>query len=625
MIKINFIVPYASLHELVKKILEEHPQRELLTYSIIPKRVDELDKKDFDADIVIARGLTANYLKTLDVPLIDMTITGFDITVALYTCIKQYNPSNIAVIGPSNTIYGIEEIKNILPCRIESYFIDDSELVGKTIERALADGTDAIIAGLTVYNYCSERNIPCILIETGPKTIRQAIDEAIRSVILMKKEQERTDRFKCIMDYSMEGIISIDHFGKITVANTFATRVFPQLEQIDRISLTIDKILPQLNVMSVIQNEGKILGELLPIKDRIFTINCVPAGDAGAIVTFATVSKIQEIEGKIRSKLHKKGLTAKYTFENIIGTEKSIVEAKQIAQKFSKVDSNIFIYGETGTGKELFVQSIHNESRRRNEPFVAINCAALSEDLLESELFGYEEGAFTGAIKGGKAGLFELAHNGTIFLDEIGDISLKMQSRLLRVLQEREIMRIGHGRVIPINIRIITASNKDLKTLVSEGKFRQDLYYRLNILQLSLPPLRERKQDILELCRHFIQMNQTLKHLPITSFTPDAQRLLIEHSWPGNIRELSNFCERLCVLAEDEVIDAGIVELCIDQTKKSDSKEADTHILASQAAKHERDTIIQALATCPTKREAANLLGIDPSTLWRKIKKYGLV
>ena len=624
MIKINFIVPYASLQVMVKDILEQHPQREMIEYNIIPKTVDKIDQRDLDADIVIARGLTAQHVKTLTVPVIDLAVTGFDITIALHTCMQKYNPSKIAVVGPINTVYGIEEIKDVFPCKLESYLLDDSEKVKETVSRVLSDGAEAIIAGLAVYIYCIDHNIACTLIETGQKTIRQAIDEAIRSVIFMKKEQERTDRFKSIMDYSMEGIISVNHESLVTVANAFALRVFPQLENLEHSQIRIDQLFSQIQVSSVIKEGCKVLGELIVIKDRTYTINCVPSGDTGAVVTFSTVSKIQELEGRIRSKLHKKGLTAKYTFVDIIGTDKNIVHAKTMAQKYSRVDSNIFILGETGTGKELFAQSIHNESDRRNEPFVAINCAALAEDLLESELFGYEEGAFTGAVKGGKVGLFELAHNGTIFLDEIGDISLKMQSRLLRVIQEREIMRIGHGRVIPINIRIIAASNKNLRNLVSDGQFREDLYYRLNILQLTIPPLRERKKDIIELCNFFIQVNEPGGISTNKVLTPTAQDRLIEYNWPGNIRELSNFCERLSVLSDEDTIDTDIVDICIDQSPTELNEREAKGVLSFQNAKHECEMIVNALSLCKTKREVADLLGINPSTLWRKIKKYDL-
>ena len=275
-------------------------------------------------------------------------------------------------------------------------------------------------------------------------------------------------RFKGIMDYSFEGILSVNREGLITTANNYAKKVFDGLED-EEACILASTLLPELNIKKVLAGESKILGELVRIKKNLYTVNCVSAGETGAVITFSNISKIQELEGQIRSKLHKKGLVAKYFFKDIIGSEHKILETVHTAKKFSRVDSNIFIFGETGTGKELFAQSIHNASLRHKQPFIAINCAALSEDLLESELFGYVDGAFTGASKGGKTGLFELAHKGTVFLDEIGDISPKLQSRLLRVLQEREIMRIGHDRVIPIDIRIISASNKNLRELVDKG------------------------------------------------------------------------------------------------------------------------------------------------------------
>lgn len=223
------------------------------------------------------------------------------------------------------------------------------------------------------------------------------------------------------------------------------------------------------------------------------------------MVAFQDVTRIQEMEGKFYRKIHLRGHVAKYTFDDILFQSSEIKRTIETAQRYSEVDSNILIIGETGTGKEIFAQSIHNHSNRKNNPFVAINCAALPENLLESELFGYAEGAFTGAMKGGKQGFFELAHRGTIFLDEIGEISPKMQSRSLRVLQEREIMRIGDDKVIPVDVRILSATNKDLMQMVKSNDFREDLYYRLSVLDLVLPPLRERREDIPLLVNAFIQ------------------------------------------------------------------------------------------------------------------------
>ena len=202
------------------------------------------------------------------------------------------------------------------------------------------------------------------------------------------------------------------------------------------------------------------------------------------------------MENIVRTNLMKRGHTSKYDFSNIIGKSKKITETKEIARKLARSNSTLLLIGESGTGKELFAHAIHKASNKQHGPFVAVNFAALPENLLESELFGYEEGAFTGARKGGHAGLFEQAHKGTIFLDEIGDASMKIQARLLRVLQEKEVLRIGGTKIIPIDVRIIAATNKNLEDLVSAGKFREDLFYRLKVLPIRIPPLRERKEDI---------------------------------------------------------------------------------------------------------------------------------
>ncbi len=623
LIRITFIVPYASMKGTVEEIFSQHPERSVISQSVIMRTFDEIDTLNLDTDIVIARGYSANRIKKLGIPLIDMTVTGFDITTALNSCINRYRPEKIAIIGPLNTVYGIDEIKNVFPCCIEGYQVDDPVYLPETIDRVMQEGAEAVIAGRTGYYLCRDRGINSIMIESGRKTILQAIDEAVRSIRLMRRERERSDRFKSIMDYSFEGILSIDREGAVAVANNHALKVFPALEKAKN-PLAVKKLLPQVDLSEVLRSGKKILGELVLIGKRMYTLNCAPAGDAGAVITFSNVTEIQEMEGKIRTKLHKKGLVAKYSFADIIGSGTAIGEAVRVARKFSQVESNIFIFGETGTGKELFAQSIHNDSRRRNQPFVAINCAALAEDLLESELFGYVDGAFTGASKGGKVGLFELAHRGTVFLDEIGDISPKLQSRLLRVLQEREIMRIGHDQVIPIDIRIISASNKDLKALVAEGKFREDLLYRLNVLKLTLPPLCARGRDIIDLCYHFIEQNRSRLHSGLRRLTPSAEQVILESGWPGNVRELYNFCERLCVLSEGDTADLKEVVSCMEQPAPSLRLQPQGISLAQVYETREKEAIEKALELSSSKKDAARLLGIDASTLWRKMKKHHL-
>ena len=245
-------------------------------------------------------------------------------------------------------------------------------------------------------------------------------------------------------------------------------------------------------------------------------------------------------------KLRAKGLTSRYNFEDIHTVSPVMIKCIDFAKKAARSDLTILITGESGTGKELLVQAIHSESRRRKQPFVAFNCAAVPESLMESELFGYTGGTFTGALKEGKMGLFEQANNGTIFLDEIGDMPFSMQAKLLRVLQEQQVMRIGSQTVTTINIRVITATNKDLREKIRIGQFREDLYYRLNVLPIMIPPLRERKEDVLFLLNYFLKQ----KHFDDFSIAPETCDILMKYKWPGNIRELNNVASYISFIAD---------------------------------------------------------------------------
>ncbi len=351
----------------------------------------------------------------------------------------------------------------------------------------------------------------------------------------------------------------------------------------------------------------------------------------GTVLTFQNVQNIQEMEGKIRKKIFNRGHVAKHNFEDIIGNSRKINDVKYIAKRFSKVDSNILIEGETGTGKELFAQSIHNYSSRSSGPFVAVNCAALPESLLESELFGYAEGAFTGAARGGKLGLFELAHKGTIFLDEISEISPKLQGRLLRVIQEKEIMRLGHDRIIPVDIRVISATNKDLHTMVKLGEFREDLYYRLDILKVKLPPLRERKEDIIEILEHFLHTYSLQNKMGKITLSNKARDILTCYGWPGNIRELKNVCERLVVLNLGHEVSENDVRLVLPNRNDSEGisrfgEEKDIGLkYAEQVKELEREKIKEVLEEVGhNKVKAAEVLCVSRTTLWRRMKELGI-
>ncbi|MGF7059842.1 sigma-54 interaction domain-containing protein [Brassicibacter mesophilus] len=320
----------------------------------------------------------------------------------------------------------------------------------------------------------------------------------------------------------------------------------------------------------------------------------------------------------------KKYQNAKYNFSDIIGNSNEIKRAKEVCKIAAQSSSNVLIFGETGTGKEVFSQSIHNASDRFSKPFVAINCAAIPQNLMESNFFGYEEGAFTGAKKGGAPGVFEQANGGTLFLDEISEMHLDLQSKILRVLQEREVTRIGSSKTVKLDIRVISASNKDLEALVKEGKFRQDLYYRLNVLDVHLPPLRYIKEDIP------LMVNDTIKNMNmifgkfVEGIDEEAMSIIVSYNWPGNVRELINCIEKTFnVIGNDKIIK---VEHLPRKLKEGySSQEVNENGLDDMLKDYEKEIIEKALKiNNGIKTKTSEYLKISTTSLWRKIKQYGI-
>jgi transcriptional regulator with PAS, ATPase and Fis domain len=496
------------------------------------------------------------------------------------------------------------------------------------IHRAVRRGAEAIVGGLMIYNFALGMGLPCTWIKSGEDAIKQAVDEAVRVGRIRETERERAEFFKIIMDYTHEGILAVNREGHVTACNRSAMGILGRERGV--IGAPAASVLPSASLARVLERGEEDLGVLEILGDTHLAANFVPikigGKTSGAVATFQNVSRIVEIEGKLRKKIYTKGHTAKYAFHDILGGGEGIKSVIRTAEKYSMVDANVLIYGETGTGKELFAHSIHLASSRAAGPFVAVNCAALPEHLLESELFGYVEGAFTGAMKGGKTGLFELAHEGTIFLDEVGEIPLTLQAKLLRVLQEREIMRIGHDRVIPVNLRIIAATNKDLKKLAAEGLFRQDILFRLDVLRINVPPLRVRREDIPLLARHFLSLYRARRGLPPVEISPRGMKVLEEYDWPGNVRELANLCERLSALEEGNAADAAAVEVLLDRRPGLPPRERSGSSPAPASAvlrirELEKEAVRSAVMRADGNfSRAARELGISRSTLWRKWK-----
>ncbi len=386
----------------------------------------------------------------------------------------------------------------------------------------------------------------------------------------LKKAKLCESYLAILLDIVNKGVLGIDSSGSIKIFNNLA-RTLLKFNGITMIRSNAFELFPFIPFKEVLERKQIVKDMVLPYEDTHLIVSIAPMAHSGKVVgAIATLKKYTDAEKEqdsIRAQIMDKGHTAKHNFNDIISVSKEMDRCKSIAKIMASSDSSVLITGETGTGKEMFAQSIHNCSPRRNQPFVALNCGALPESLMESELFGYEEGSFTGAKKGGKQGLFELAHNGTIFLDEIAEMPPYLQLKLLRVIQEREIMRIGGDRIIKINIRIIAATNQNLKKAVEEQRFRDDLYYRLNVLPLNIPPLRHRKDDILPLFNFF---KEKLKGR--FTLSEDAKEIIKNYNWNGNTRELRNVVEYLTFLDFDIVEAKDLPIRCTEVEKASISK-----------------------------------------------------
>ena len=477
----------------------------------------------------------------------------------------------------------------------------------------------------------------------------QDIKQAIQQVATGNQLQRTLDELRNMLNYSFEAICILDNDGRVTNYNKKMTDVFPTGGSREYASRYFYELVPAVTKEEIddILKKGKsYYSRIVDVKNLVGMLNITPnyTGEVidGAVVHFTTVQQIERMETQVNNEIYQKGHYAKYRFEDILGESESITKTKKLAERFSKYHSNILLYGESGCGKELFAQSIHNSSLRSEQPFVAINCGSLPTNLLESELFGYVEGAFTGAAKKGKKGLFEIANKGTIFLDEISEIDAQGQIRLLRVLEERTVMRVGDDKVVPVDVRVIAASNKNLLRLVKEGRFREDLYYRLNVLTLNIPPLRKRGNDIVLLAENFIK-KYGMRYNKYILLSTEAEQELLYYSWRGNVRQLRNFCERLVIVADDinitgtemreqlkavEMSSFDEKEGVVTEEKESDRPEEDIYESIESVdnlAMAEKISIMNALKKTEGNREkTAALLGISKSTLWRKMKEYKL-
>jgi len=632
--KIVLISPDEKLAEKARNVIAELGEKMEVYQGSLSEGV-KLAKQAVEngANIIVSRGATGNLIRrNLQIPVVNIENNGFDIIQAIYKAVKYSN--YIGIVGSENLLSAFERTIGIMEQIFSARIVRAVARTEKEVETEVTNlyniGIRVFIGGNAVIEAAKRYDCKGVLIESGKEAIIEAIRQAKYILEVQLREKENTELLKSIIDFAYDGIMAVDKKGYITVFNPIAQKItgIPAQKAIGRL---VDEVIENTRMRHVLKSGQAELSEIQQIGNVTIVTNRVPIvvdGEIlGAVATFQELEKFQRMENQIRKKLYLKGHVAKVRFENIIGKSKPILQAKEKAMQFAEVDSTVLIQGETGTGKELFAQSIHNASLRFDKPFIAVNCAALPENLLESELFGYVEGAFTGARKGGKAGLFELAHGGTIFLDEISEMSLKLQARFLRVIQEKEVVRIGDDRVIPVDVRIIAATNKELHNQVQKGEFREDLYYRLCVLKLDIPPLRERMEDIPELVKHFIEEKSSKLCKKVKSISYGALGKLVLYDWPGNVRQLENIIERAIVLCKGEEIDTNIIMEAMDAVpdfKQEKDKSAKKSIPSEGALKQLEIEMIKKVLeeTGGNKTLAAEKLGISVTTLWRRLKSY---
>lgn len=559
-----------------------------------------------EIDVFVTSGINARLLaKTVTKPLVEIRTTGFDILKTIK--MAQRYARRVAIFAYAEQIAYLKEILDILTVEVTPIIYDDLPEVERSMDALFNEGVRTVIGTGNVVTAAQRRGMNGIFIFSDD-SLKRALDTAIQIGRLNRVEARKAEELRAILDFAYGGVIATDQQGAITLFNPSAEKI-TGIPKEKALGQPIAGLLPRARIGSALKSGKPELNQIQPVGDRTVLTNTIPilldnSVVGGVVITFQDVTAIQEAESKIRKDIFSPGFVAKTTLDDIQGRSEAICRARKAALLYAQSDATVAIFGASGTGKELFARGIHNASARRKKPFVAINCSAFPEALLESELFGYEEGAFTGARKGGRHGFFELAHGGTIFLDEIAEMPLSLQTRLLRIVEERDLVRIGGESVLHVDIRVIAATNKELWKMVERGLFRADLYYRLSVLELRIPPLRERPEDIPLLADLFLRgLRPDLPEdrVAVISTLP----LFRAYDWPGNIRELKNFLERFAVLFE--------------------APEDPARLVASLFAEKGADLDERSPAAHPGSRQSkareAERLGISRTTLWRRRKK----
>lgn len=630
--EIAIIAPIASISEVARRVVEEHDYDnvDIVGGSHNLWKGVEAARRAIDdgAKVLISRGGTYDLIKSeFDIPVVEIKVTAFDL-IDSFKAVKEAGETGvIGVIGYPNVISGADIVAEVMGLSAACFEMTEQCDIAAEVEKLISQGIRVFVGDANVQDAVARHRCKAILVNSGSQALQNAIQQAEGILYASKQEKEKAQQFATIIDFVHDGVIAIDNSGCITVFNNASEEITGYSKQ-EALGKKIAEIIPETRLLNTLETRQQEIGDIQWLDDKtVIATSRVPVvvdGEIrGAVATYQDITEVQKLEQKIRIRLSEKGFIAQYNFDGIVHKSAVISECIKTAKKFAKYDASVLICGPSGVGKEQFAQSIHNGSQRNNSPFVAINCAALPESLIESELFGYVEGSFTGAARKGKAGLFEMAHGGTIFLDEISELPLPLQGRLLRVLQEKQVMRIGDNKLIPVDVRVVCASNRDLRSLASQNLFRVDLYFRIAILSLFIPPLSERAEDIELLSTHFVEEYGRRYRKGRMTLAADALEYLRDYDYEGNVRELQGMIERAVVVCEGKNISARDLMVTLGGALNVQASGYCIPFSEGKTLKSLEDEYIEYVykKTNGSIKDCSAILGIDRTTLWRRIKE----
>jgi propionate catabolism operon transcriptional regulator len=579
-------------------------------------------------DVVVGTGAHGAYLRQhLSQPVALVKVGGFDLMAALSKA--RLISDRIAVVMHLHISPELRRFAGLFALPLELRAYETTDDARRCIHELAQLGIKAIVGPGLIANLAYAAGLEGVLVYSTD-SVRAAFEDAIAIASAKLAEKSRRAQLDSVLRHLNDGVVAVDMAGRIVTVN-------PAVEKLtgtavgNTLGKAVQSVLTDLKLGQVLTRGLTDIGSVEDMSGRSIVVDRVPLFDegvqTGAIFTLHGSSTLERAVSKLRAHSHRKSRAARYRLEDVVAESpqmKNVV--KKCAVFAAHSDAAVLISGESGTGKELLAQGIHNASQRKRAPFVAINCGAFTETLLESELFGYEEGAFTGASRHGKVGLFEAANQGTLFLDEIGEMPLHLQTRLLRALQEKEITRVGGVDAVLVDVRIVAATHRDLIAMVRRGTFREDLFYRLNILQIAVPPLHQRPEDINVLGIKLV--TNALRRADCDALTSTvlsaALPAMLAYAWPGNVRELENFAERLamaCLVNDKAPTRREIKTMLAEMGNPTASELPEGRSLPSERRSRDSELARDMLDACGGNHdETARRLGISRTTLWRKLR-----